>query len=115
VIHATTPHDSEDPQKIDLTGARDADRIPASYKTLIRQGWVHYLDFGWNSGGNEKRPPLTFGTLKSKLWQVLNAGHHDVVLTAEEKRRIKCWIDLNCPLWPDYIQREKRPARLAVK
>ncbi len=31
-------------------------------------------------------------------------------LSREEMRRVKCWIDLNCPLWPDYIFRPSRPA-----
>ena len=42
---------------------------------------------------------------------VLNAGHNDVKLTPDEVQRIKCWIDLNCPLWPDYVQRDLRPAK----
>lgn len=107
--HCVRCHNSQDSQKIDLTGTLDSDRVPSSYKTLIRQGWVHILDYGWNSGGNEKRNPLTFGTVKSKLWQVLDRGHYDVKLTWDEMHAIKCWIDLNCPLWPDYIQRELRP------
>ncbi|OHB73866.1 MAG: hypothetical protein A2V70_11435 [Planctomycetes bacterium RBG_13_63_9] len=102
-------HDQNDQQKIDLTGRLDADRIPASYRTLISQGWVHYADCGWESGGCEKLPPLTFGSLKSRLWKVLEGGHQDVQLTMEEIRRIKCWTDLNCPLWPDYIFRDNRP------
>jgi len=24
-------------------------------------------------------------------------------------RAIKCWIDMNCPLWPDYQFRDTRP------
>jgi hypothetical protein len=27
-------------------------------------------------------------------------------------QRVKCWTDLNCPLWPDYIY---RPLRLHAK
>ena len=66
---------------------------------------------GYNSGGTEKRPPLTFGTLKSKLFtQVLNKPHYDAKLTPLDLRAIKCWIDLNCPLWPDYLFRHDRPA-----
>jgi len=102
-------HDSRDPRGIDLTGTLDIDRIPASYKTLIRQGWVHVCDCGFNSGGNEKKAPLTFGTLKSRLWSVLQKDHHNVKLTRDEMHAIKCWIDMNCPLWPDYQQRELRP------
>jgi hypothetical protein len=43
------------------------------------------------------------------LWTVLDAGHYHVQLTNEEMQRVKCWIDLNCPLWPDYIDRQLRP------
>ena len=32
-----------------------------------------------------------------------------VRLTPEETRRVKCWTDLNCPLWPDYTYRPERP------
>ena len=46
--------------------------------------------------------------LKSKLWEVLDKGHYDVQLTQEEKHRIKCWTDLNCPLWSDYQFRQNR-------
>jgi hypothetical protein len=105
----TQCHDAQHKDGIDLTGTLDADKTPASYRTLITKGLVHYLDCGWNSGGCEKLPPLTFGSIKSKLWEVLNAGHHDVRLTTDEMLRIKTWIDLNCPLWPDYVERPKRP------
>ncbi len=103
-------HNAADAHKIDLTGTLDANRVPSSYKTLIQQGWVHYLDLGWNSGGNELRRPMTFGTVQSKLFTVLDKGHYGVELSREDLHRIKCWIDINCPLWPDYIQRDLRPA-----
>jgi mono/diheme cytochrome c family protein len=111
--HCVRCHDANDPKKLDFTATLDGDKVPASYRTLIAQGWVHYLDYGWNSGGNEKLEPLTFGTVKSKLWQVLDpahaGGHYGVKLSPEEERRIKCWTDLNCPLWPDYQFRDHRP------
>jgi hypothetical protein len=101
-------HDAGDKRGMNLAGALDADRIPASYRTLIRGGWVHYFDETW---GREhfKAPPLSFGTLKSRLWPLLCAGHYDVRLTRDQMQRVKCWIDLNCPLWPDYIYRPLRP------
>ena len=43
----------------------------------------------------------------------LDENHYDVTLTREEKRRIKCWIDLNCPLWPDYTERPLRSPAVA--
>lgn len=105
-------HHAKHKRKIDLTASLDGDLVPAAYRTLISQGWVHYLDCGWNSGGNAKAAPLTFGTVRSKLWRVLGKGHHGVKLSADEMRRIKCWTDLNCPLWADYIFRphRRRPA-----
>jgi len=107
--HCTRCHDAQHPKSLDLTGVLDADRIPASYKTLIRAGLVHHLDYQYNAGGNEKREPLTFGVLQSRLVKVLEAGHNQVQLSPDEWHALKCWIDLNCPLWPDYQLREERP------
>ncbi|MCX6909441.1 MAG: hypothetical protein NTY01_15560, partial [Verrucomicrobia bacterium] len=101
-------HDASHKRGINLTATLDADRVPASYRTLIAGGWVHYFDFTYGLR-HSKAEPLAFGTLKSRLWQVLDAGHHDVKLTRDEMHAVKCWIDLNCPLWPDYIPREQRP------
>jgi hypothetical protein len=97
----------------DLRGTLGEDRVPISYRTLITQGWVHYFDMSW-SLTHHKAEPKTFGTLLSTLWQVLDAGHHDVELTRDEMHRVKTWIDLNCPLWPDYQQRQNRPAMLGT-
>lgn len=96
---------------LDLRGTLDDERVPASYRTLITHGLVRYVDCGWNSGGCEKLDPLSFGTVKSRLWEVLDApeGHHGVQLTRDDTLRLKTWIDLNCPLWPDYIERRLRP------
>ena len=101
-------HDAGDRNRIDLSGRLDADRVPASYRTLITQGWVHYFDYTWGRE-HRKAEPLSFGTTRSRLWKVLEGGHYDSKPTAEEGRRIKCWIDLNCPLWPDYRYRLDRP------
>lgn len=102
-------HNAQDKQGIDLTGQLDADRVPVSYRTVISKGWVHYFDWGY-AVRHHKAEPLTFGTLQSKLWKVLDAGHYDVQLTRDEMHRVKCWTDLNCPLWPDYHYRPDRPA-----
>ena len=101
-------HNAQDKQKINLTATLDNERVPASYRTLITQGWVHYFDFTWGREHN-RAEPLSFGTLQSKLWKVLDAGHYGVKLTRDEMHRVKCWIDLNCPLWPDYQFRPNRP------
>ncbi len=106
-------HAAGDKHHMNLSGVLGADRVPASYRTLISGGWVHYFNWAW-SERHHKAPPLSFGTVKSRLWQVLDAGHYDVKLTRDEMHRVKCWIDLNCPLWPDYQERLKRPGPAAA-
>jgi hypothetical protein len=100
-------HNAED-KKLNLSGALDQNRVPASYKTLITGGWVHYFSLDWGQR-HYRAEPANFGTLKSKLWDVLKADHYGVTLTPKERERIKCWTDLNCPLWPDYVHRPERP------
>jgi hypothetical protein len=101
-------HDAKHKKGLDLTATLDQSGVPASYRTLISRGLVHYFDCTWGRE-HTKAEALTFGSVKSKLWQVLDAGHNDVKLTPEETHRVKCWIDLNCPLWGDY---QYRPDRL---
>ena len=107
-------HDAGHKRGVNLTGALDAERVPASYRTLIAGGWVNYFDMTYRLR-HSKAGPASFGTLKSRLWQVLDAGHHDVKLTRDEMHAVKCWIDLNCPLWPDYTPRPQRPAVAGAK
>ncbi len=107
-------HDAGHKRGINLTSVLDAERVPASYRTLIAGGWVDYFDMTYRLR-HAKAEPASFGTLKSRLWRVLDAGHHDVKLTRDEMHAIKCWIDLNCPLWPDYTPRPQRPAVAAAK
>jgi hypothetical protein len=107
--HCVRCHDGREPKRSDLRGTLDADRVPASYRALIAGGWVHYFDFTYGMR-HFKAEPLSFGTLRSRLWQVLaDKDHKEVSLDEAGMRAIKAWIDLNCPLWPDYIFRPDRP------
>lgn len=101
-------HNAGDTRGINLTAALDADKVPASYRTLIEGGWVHYFDMTYGLRHHEAEPG-SFGTSQSKLWKLLDAGHYGVKLTRDEVQALKCWIDLNCPLWPDYQPRDQRP------
>jgi hypothetical protein len=48
--------------------------------------------------------------LQSRLFKVLaDDKHQEVTLTGDERRALTAWIDLNCPLWPDYRLRTERP------
>lgn len=107
--HCAECHGPDHPAGLDFSGTLDAHKIPASYRTLISKGLVHYADWTWsNPDSCHLVPPRSLGTLLSPLWDTLGAGHHDVRLPESEMRAIKTWIDLNCPLWPDYVLREDR-------
>ena len=103
-------HNGSKKERIDLRGTLDADRVPASYRSLISGGWVHYFD--WIYGARHfKAEPLTFGTLQSRLFEMLTKkGHEKLKLEPAEMRVLKVWVDLNCPLWPDYTYRSERSA-----
>ncbi len=102
-------HDTKSEAKLDLRGTRDPQRVPASYRSLVAGGWVHYFD--WSYGSRHfKAEPLSFGTLQSRLFLALAKDQHrDVKLSQEDRRVLTAWIDLNCPLWPDYRYRPERP------
>lgn len=108
--NCTKCHDGRQTDKRpDLRAQLDKDRIPASYRSLIEGGWVHYFDYTWGIRPF-KAEPLSFGTLQSRLFEVLkNKNHEKVALTNEEMQAVKAWVDLNCPLWPDYTYRLDRP------
>ncbi len=113
-------HDAKHKRKINLTGKLDKDRVPTSYRTLVAGGLVHYFNTQYGQM-HKKADPLTFGSVKSKLIKTLESRHPSkplspkdrVKLTRDEMRRIKCWIDMNCPLWGDYTYRLNRPTKLA--
>jgi cytochrome c553 len=107
--HCVRCHDGSARSKIDLTATLDQTKAPASYRTLIQGGWVHYFNL-LHQLRHHKAEPLSFGSVKSKLFGVLaDKNHAEVRLTRDEMHRVKCWIDLNCPLWPDYVELDKRP------
>jgi hypothetical protein len=107
--HCARCHDGREPGQTDLRGTLDAARVPVSYRTLIEGGWIHYFDFTYGMR-HFKAEPLSFGTLRSRLWEVLaDKDHEEVSLDEAGMRAIKAWIDLNCPLWPDYVHRPDRP------
>jgi len=110
--HCVRCHNASHPGKINLTAAVDDSHVPTSYRTLIEGGYVHYFDMTYKLR-HSKAEPATFGTLHSRLAKILDAPHHDVRLGRDEIHAVKCWIDLNCPLWPDYQFRPEREPSLA--
>ncbi len=110
--HCISCHDGTEAGRPDLRGTVDAARVPASYRSLIEGGWVHYFDFHY-AIRPFKAEPLSFGTSRSRLWEALaDKQHEEVSLDEAGLRAIKAWIDLNCPLWPDYQYRLDRPVEI---
>lgn len=101
-------HNGTSDTQPNLRGKRDEHRVPTSYRSLISGGYVHYFD--WIYGSRHlKAEPLSFGSTQSRLFEVLKMKpHEDVQLKPEEMRAIKAWIDLNCPLWPNYTHLPER-------
>ena len=47
--------------------------------------------------------PYSWGSHRSRLVDLLQAGHEQVRLSPEELDRIITWIDLNAPYYPDHV------------
>ncbi len=85
-----------------------------------QHGWseaFHTLSrFSWSlSGGNgiisvngSRSIPGKIGARASKLYQLLGKGHHEVVLSDEEMRRIVIWLDCNSNFYGAYLDIEKQ-------
>ena len=50
-------------------------------------------------------PPYTYGSHKSKLISVLQAGHYDVKLPRGDFIRLVTWVDANAPYYGSYFGR----------
>ncbi len=60
--------------------------------------------------------PMDYHASTSELIQILESGHHGVVLTAEEWDRLHTWIDLNVPYHgrfapPEYCEHNQKERR----
>lgn len=106
----------EPPNKVDLSGDK-TDYFNVSYETLARgrkgNDWIQwdspYVSWIPTYNGHEANilqiTPKTWGSPKSKLADLLLAGHPDpqgkprASLADAERRRIFAWIDLNIPYY----------------
>lgn len=84
-------------KKLNLSGDRDI-VFCASYVDLWALGYVKCV----GGGPAAIQEAGSWGSKVSKLPQVLEAGHKDVVLTDEEWARLRTWIDINAPYYPVY-------------
>lgn len=62
---------------------------------------VNWID---SMSGPAMLPPYSKGAATSRLMTLLESGHEDVKLSAEEREKIACWIDLLVPYCGDYTE-----------
>ncbi len=97
-------HDQNDARGIDLR-ADKTDAFSLGYENL--RPFVTVA--GTRSDPPEIRP-RSVGAIASPLIRLLEKGHYDVELTAEEKDRLIAWIDLGAPYYGTYaITRYEAP------
>lgn len=76
----------------------------ASYVSLAEPyGFTSYgSNRDWNSPKFYRTSPGAFGARASKLYALLQKGHHDVKLTADEMSRVVTWLDSVCQFYGVY-------------
>jgi hypothetical protein len=89
-------------------------RYTASYLSLaVPYGFTGYgAGQDWNSPKFYRTTPGAFGARASKLYALLQGGHHGVTLTADERSRIVTWLDSVCQFYGVY-EKEGGEAQLA--
>jgi hypothetical protein len=93
-----------------------------------RYGWSHgYTSLGRYAsaqhGGNgaivrnrgSRSRPGKSGAQASRLWQMLNAGHHDLKLPADDLRRLTLWLDCNSNFYGAYSDSAQQAAGAVVQ
>jgi hypothetical protein len=77
-----------------------------AYDNLVKHGscdaFSKYVNWFTAEDSPLLQPPNRAGSCKSRLDSVLTKGHNKVVVTDEEMRKIRCWIDLGVPQWGTY-------------
>ena len=73
-----------------------------SYENLIRKNLVNHINIDPRDAFIPAEPPLTFGSHRSKLVEVLRRGRCEAKLSREEFIRLVTWIDANAPYYGTY-------------
>jgi hypothetical protein len=94
-----------------------APRLDREVVVKGRQKWYasyHSLapEYGfWQYGHRHRTIPGKFGARASKLYTMLQKGHHDVKLSREEMHRITVWLD-SCSIFYGVYEKEGGIAQL---
>ena len=81
-----------------------ANQFYASYNTLVGYGFTSYGDDYRTRAGH-------FGARASKLTAMLEKGHHDLKLSAEDFHRLTLWLDC-CSMFYGVFEKEPGEAQL---
>ncbi len=93
-------HSGADPKDgVDLSGDK-TQYFNMAYDTLIARRLVHYI---WiNRGPTGALKPMTTGSHRSKLAELIATRHAKVDMDDNSRRRIYTWIDSNCTYYGTY-------------
>ncbi|MCF7957973.1 MAG: hypothetical protein K9M57_05935 [Phycisphaerae bacterium] len=102
--HCVSCHNAEKRDGgIVLTGNRSTTYSLAYYNLMLHRQMTDGAGYGWEGVKNvDGRPigndtPYTMHSYASPLMDKIEPGHHDVKLSAIEKKRIRLWIDTSSP------------------
>lgn len=92
--------------KISLEAIGELDRSAQkiwsdAYKALANPKYASWVS---PQSAPPQLPPYSTGAARSRLIELLEAGHEGVVLSADELAEIACWIDLAVPFSGDYTE-----------
>jgi hypothetical protein len=103
--HCVRCHNVKDAQgNLDLSG-EETTLFNRAYENLVRKKLVSQVDADPRGSFVQAAPPLTFGSHKSKVVEVIRKGHYGVKLEREEFARLVSWIDANAPYYGTYAGR----------
>ena len=96
---------------------KNPDKAPNLKKDPVRQNWyasyAALVKYGFTDYGDGYRTtPGRFGARASKLFDMLEKGHHDVKLPAEDWHRITLWLD-TCSMFYGVFEKEGGEVQLA--
>jgi len=95
----------------------NADKAPNLAREPVKQGWyASYRSLAPAYGFHDYRDgyrttPGAFGARASKLFQMLDKGHHDLTLPADDLRRITLWLDC-CSMFYGVYEEDRGQAQL---
>ncbi len=86
-----------------------------AYHSLGAFAWAKHGGNGWiKKNGTSYSIPGQVGARVSKLHHLLDKGHYEVNLNAEDQRRITLWLDCNSTFYGAYHDTEKQARGVRV-